>query len=94
MLHSPRISLFDGFADSISKSVIQNVLTSSDAVRDSIVDAPSEDLGAIMENISSLGLELRDHISKQSNLSSMPTQSNVHGIDEDSWSRFSNVAMT
>ena len=85
-------ALKDSFADSISKSVIQNVLTNSDAVADSIVDASSEDLGAVMERISSLGLELRDHISKKSNLSSMPTQSNVHGIDQNSWDSLTSTA--
>ena len=85
-------ALKDSFADSISKSVIQNVLTNSDAVGDSIVDASSEDLGAVMERISSLGLELRDHISKKSNLSSMPIQSNVHGIDQNSWDSLTSTA--
>jgi hypothetical protein len=85
-------ALKDSFADSISKSVIQNVLTNSDAVADSIVDASSEDLGEVMERISALGLELRDHISKNSNLSSMPIQSNVHGIDQNSWDSLTSAA--
>jgi hypothetical protein len=85
-------ALKDSFADSISKSVIQNVLTNSDAVADSIVDASSEDLGEVMERISALGLELRDHISKKSNLSSMPIQSNVHGIDQNSWDSLTSTA--
>lgn len=79
-------ALKNSFADSVSKSVIQNVLTNNDSIKDAIVDSSSENLGTIMENISDLGLQLRDHISKQSKLPSMPTQSNVHGIDEDSWS--------
>ena len=85
-------ALKDSFADSISKSVIQNVLTHSDAVGDSIIDASSEELGDVMERISSLGLELRDHISKNSNLSSMPIQSNVHGIDQNSWDSLTSAA--
>jgi len=85
-------ALKDSFADSISKSVIQNVLTNSDAVTDSIEDASSEELGDVMEKISSLGLELREYISKNSNLSSMPIQSNVHGIDQNSWDSLTSTA--